>query len=341
MINRFFAAFLVLSLVLPVQALAWGKTGHAMIGLVAAESLPGSVPAFVRSHQAIAEIEALGPEEDNIKGSGQSWDADNDPGHFLDIGDDGTVAGVVRLDALPSDMEAYTQALAGAGTSPYRVGFVPYEIMDGFERVRKDFAYWRVDAYMSQHAATTAARQAFAWERALRETLTLRDIGDFGHFVGDGSQPLHITIHYNGWGKYPNPHAYTTEPIHSAFESEFVNRYARTAAVRALVPTYAPVNPSHLMAQAQIATLVGNYLSATATQVVPLYTLYGRGAFASGSREAIAFSDKQLARGATMLRNLTALAWEDSRNGDVDYPPIKVRDVLNGTVVPRQIRPLP
>ena len=101
--------------------------------------------------------------------------------------------------------------------------------MDGFERVRQDFAIWRVDDYLATHATTQAARDGFAKDRALRELLTLRDIRVGGHFVGDGSQPLHITIHFNGWGNYPNPNNYTTEHIHSPFETAFVNKYAKIA----------------------------------------------------------------------------------------------------------------
>ncbi len=318
----------------PLQALAWGSTGHTMINRVAAETLPASVPAFVRTRQAIGEIATLGPEEDRIKGSGESWDADNDPGHFLDIGDDGLIAGVVRLDALPESMEAFAAELEKAGTSPYRVGFVPYEIIDGFERARKDFAYWRAADYLATHASTAVARNAFAQQRVLRETLTLRDIGDFGHFVGDGSQPLHITIHYNGWGNYPNPNGYTTKPIHSFFESEFVDRYAKIDAVRKDVPAFATASPGDLLTQAQIATLVGTYLSATATQVVPLYKLYNAGAFDRGSSDAVAFTDSQLARGATMLRNLITIAWNDSLNESIGYPPIPVKEILTGKLTP-------
>lgn len=331
----------MLVIALPAQALAWGSTGHSIIGRVAAETLPASTPAFLRTKSAIDEIETLGPEEDAIKGSGDSWDADNDPGHFLDVDDNGTVAGVVHLDALPKNMKDYAEALASAGATPYGVGFVPYQIMDGFERVRKDLAYWRVDAYMSTHAATSSARTSFARERMLRESLTLRDIGDFGHFVGDGSQPLHITIHYNGWGNYPNPQGFTTKHIHSEFESEFVDRYAKIDVVRSLVPPYVRTSPGQLLAQSQIGLLVGTYLAGSAAQVVPLYTLYGRGAFENGSSTAVRFTDEQLARGATMFRNLIALAWEDSLNQTVGYPPVPVKDVLAGTVVPRTAHPIP
>ena len=330
-----FLAFLTLATLFPATALAWGATGHTMIGRLAAQGLPASVPSFVRSASAVDEIATLGPEEDRIKGAGTSWDADNDPGHYLDVGDDGTVGGVVRLDALPKDMEAYARALASAGSDPYRAGYVPYTIMDGFERVRKDFAIWRVDDYMAAHATTEAARTGFAQDRTLREDLTLRDIGDWGHFVGDGSQPLHITIHYNGWGAYPNPHGYTEKHIHSYFESEFVEKYVRIGAVRAMMKRYVPDEPEQLLTQEQIGVLVGAYLAGTAKEVDPLYALYAAQDFQNGDQRAVDFTDEQLARGASELRDLIALAWADSLNQSFGYPEIEVRDILSGKVAPR------
>jgi hypothetical protein len=319
----------------PASGLAWGEAGHAMISRLGAETLPASLPAWVRSPAAVDEISYLGPEEDRLRDSGTSYDGDWDDGHFLDINDDGTIAGVVRLDALPKNMGDYAAALSKAGTSPYKVGFIPYTILDGFERVRMDFAYWRVFDYMATHAETAAARTDFAYQRDLRQTLTLRDIGDWSHFVGDGSQPLHISIHYNGWGNYPNPKNYTTNHIHSYFETAFVGKYAKIDDVRALVPAYKAVNPQQLLTQDQLGTLVGQYLTGTAQAVDPLYDLYASGDFEQGSPKAIRFTDEQLARGATELRNLIALAWEDSLNQSVGYPAVSVKDILAGKVAPR------
>jgi hypothetical protein len=135
-----------LAAVVTAPALAWGALGHRIISRVAAQTLPPSVPVFVRSAEAIAEIAALGAEADRLKGSGASWDADYDHGHFIDIGDDGSVAGTVSVDALPSSREAYDSLLRGAGTDQYKIGYLPYEIIDGFEQVITDFAYWRVDS---------------------------------------------------------------------------------------------------------------------------------------------------------------------------------------------------
>jgi len=82
-----------------------------MISSLAVQNLPASVPAFLRAKSAADEIAMLGPEEDRLRGSGESWDGDNDEGHFLDLADDGTIAGVVRLDAMPKNMAAYADAL--------------------------------------------------------------------------------------------------------------------------------------------------------------------------------------------------------------------------------------
>ncbi|HTX56470.1 MAG TPA: hypothetical protein VMD47_05130 [Candidatus Acidoferrales bacterium] len=331
--KRFFLV-LALAALVPASAFAWGERGHMMISRLAVETLPDSVPAWLRSPSAADEISYLGPEEDRLRGSGTSYDADWAPGHFLDVGDDGTVAGVVHLDALPKSMGAYADALAKAGTTPYRVGFIPYTILDGFERVRMDLAYWRVYDYLATHAQTPEKRAQFAYDRDLRQTLTVRDIGDWSHFVGDGSQPLHISIHYNGWGDYPNPNNYTTKHIHSYFESQFVNQYAKIDDVRALVSADTMAPPDHLLSQEELAAIVGEYLAGTAKAVPELYQLYGSGDFERGTPKAVRFTDEQLARGAVMLRDLIVLAWENSLEQSVGYPGVPVKDVLAGKVVP-------
>lgn len=333
--KRFLAALCIFALA-PLGAFAWGSVGHTMINRVAAESLPASLPAFVRTPAAIAEIAYLGPEEDRLKDAGTSWDDDNDPGHFLDLGDDGTIFGVVNLNALPTSMKAYATALAAAHTDPYRAGFVPYTIMDGWEQLRKEFALWRVDAYLAQHATTPTARARFARERTLRESLVLMELGTWGHFVGDGSQPLHVTVHFDGWGHYPNPNGYSeSRHVHSMFETAFVTRHVTIGEVRARVPSFTEHAPPALLSQRAIAARIGAYLSASGHAVPELYTIDRSGGFERATPQAIDFTATQLARGAAELRDLVALAWEDSLNEGVGYPEVPVRDILNGTVAPR------
>ncbi|HTA38077.1 MAG TPA: hypothetical protein VK760_03315 [Candidatus Acidoferrales bacterium] len=331
---RFLCAvcFAMVASTMPSQALAWGTTGHREVNLVAARSLPPSLPAFLRTPEAIAEIEALGPEEDRLKGSGESWDRDYDPGHFADIGDDGTIFGA-RLDALPADMGAYAKALASAGSDPYRAGYLPYSIVDGWEQVREDFAYWRAFDYLATHAAA-GDRAAYAAARDLRQALTLRDIGVWGHFVGDGSQPLHVSVHYNGWGSYPNPNGYTTEKIHSLFEGAFVRDHVTAEAVAQQLGTALPAPAPALLSQEQILAMTGAYLKATAANVPTLYTIEKAGGFQHGSPEAIAFTTARVADGARELRDLIVLAWDNSQYASIGYPPIAVQDILRGSVTP-------
>lgn len=321
------------SLLLPVQALAWGSTGHRMVNNVGASALPASVPAFVRAPAAIADITTLGPEMDRLKDSGASWDADNDTGHFLDIGDDGKIGGIITLDALPSSFKAYDAALRAVNLDPFSLGYVPYTILDGWEQIRKDFAYYRAESYALAHSTNAADKAFLKQDLALRERLTIRDIGVWGHFVGDASQPLHITIHFNGWGDYPNPNGYTMNHIHAFFESAYVRDHAQTKAVAALVPAYAPTNPSALISQDEMLKQIGSYLAASAARVRPLYELQKTGDFDRGTPAAAAFVDRCLAAGATQFRNWIALAWEDSLNETVSYPSIAVRDIVSGKVV--------
>ncbi len=330
--TRFCALAVAASMLLPQSALAWGAKGHTMINLLAAQSLPADMPAFIRTDAASKEIGALGPEEDRLKGAGESWDSDNDSGHYLDIGDDGTIDGV-RLSALPPNMSAYAVALEAAHTTPWHVGYLPYSIMDGFEQLREDFAYWRIDQYGSLHASDPALRARFAADAALRETLTIRDLGVWGHFVGDACQPLHVTVHFNGWGNYPNPHGYTQQHIHGLFESEFVDRYIDASMVLALVPSASTLEqPAALLSQNEIASMTSTYLAGSAAAVEPLYQIQQRNGFETGSREAIDFTAHQLARGVTELRDLSDLAWKDSLYADVGYPSEKVQDIVTGRV---------
>src|SRR5262249_16400183 len=65
---------------------AWGATGHEWISGIAIEKLPDSVPAFVHTPEAAAEIAVLGRELDRLKGAGRTHDAERDPGHYVDAG---------------------------------------------------------------------------------------------------------------------------------------------------------------------------------------------------------------------------------------------------------------
>jgi hypothetical protein len=292
-----------------------------LVSEAGARAFPSALPPFVRTPDAIAEIRDLGPELDESKSAGDPHDADRDPGHYVDIGDDGTIDGIA-LGNLPRSRELYDGALRAAGSDQYKAGFLPYTLIDGWQQVVKDFAYWRVAAAGEAKSTEPGDRAFFAAQRRLRETLTLRDIGVWSHYVGDASQPLHASARFNGWDeRYPN-----SKGIHARFETSFVRAHVTLAQVIAHVPPYRPCGCT-------IAQYVARYLTATNAQVIPLYELGTKtNSFRSATPEAIEFTVARVAAGAAALRDMVTDAWTASLDIKVGYPGAQVRALLDGTV---------
>ncbi len=294
-------------------ALGWGATGHRLIGEAAMQTLPPELPAFLRSPDAVQTVGEVAREPDRSKGSGQPHDHDLDPGHFLDVDDQGRVNGGPLLSGLPLDREAYDVALQAAGTDAYRSGYLPYNLEDGFEQVVKDLAYWRVETAALKNDPSAADRVWIAHDLHTRMALTIRDIGYWAHFVGDASQPLHISVHHNGWGSYPNPHGYTDDKLHAPFEGGFVRDHLTLASVEAAMPPPRPCTP--------VATCTIAYLTETYAQVEPLYALWSAGEFTRAGVKAVSFTTARVADGAAELRDMVVAAWRASDDASVGYKP--------------------
>ncbi|WP_254600869.1 S1/P1 Nuclease [Caulobacter sp. S45] len=311
----------------PTAALAWGATGHRLIGEAAMQMLPPDLPAFLRSPDAVQAVGEIAREPDRSKGSGQPHDHDLDPGHFLDLDDQGRVNGGPLLSAMPVDREAYDLALQAVATDAYRSGYLPYNIEDGFEQVVKDLAYWRVETAALKSDASTDDRAWIARDLQTRVGLTIRDIGYWAHFVGDASQPLHVSVHHNGWGAYPNPHGYSDDKLHAPFEGAFVHDHLTLASVEAAMRAPRPCAP--------IADCTLAYLAATGAEVEPLYAMWGAGDFARADPKAVAFATARVAEGAAKLRDMVAAAWRASNSATVGYKPdIGVKAAEAGQPVP-------
>lgn len=304
---------------------AWGATGHEWISGIAIEKLPESLPAFVRAPEAAAEIAVMGRELDRSKGSGKMPDAERDPGHYVDLADDGAVDGILPLAKLPKTREAYDTALRAGGRTQYKSGYLPYSIVDGYQQIRKDFAYWRALTKAIETAETPEERTWFQTDRRLREKLTLRDIGIWSHYPGDASQPLHVSVHFNGWGNHPNPKGYTTKKIHAHFEGEFVKRNLDRAAVAAEIGPYGPCG-------CKIEERTAALLSASLAQVEPLYALEKEGGSRTGNPQGVAFATSRLAAGSQAVRDMLVQGWEESAETPVGYPMVNVRDIESGKI---------
>ncbi len=305
---------------------AWGAFGHRLIAVTAAHALPDEVPAFLRRPDTVWQLGELAREPDRSKSSGMPHDADLDPGHFVNVGDDGLVAGGPALSALPHSRSEYDAALRGKGGDSGRYGWLPYSIADGWQQLVKDFGYWRIDRLGVEKGATAEQKAWFARDLRLREALIIRDVGYWSHFVGDACQPLHVSIHFNAWGDYPNPNHHTAERIHGPFEGAFVHaNLQETDLVSVLTPLRTIDQP--------ILSEAADYIETSRRQVEPLFSLWTEGAFGpNAAQKGKVFAAARLAAGASELRDLIVAAWRASPEATVGYPVVKVADIEAGKV---------
>ena len=315
----------------PVTVSAWGNTGHRLIGVAAVRGLPEEMPAFLRTPGAAAEVGELAREPDRTKGGGQPHDRERDTAHFIDMDDQGRVMDQrgMSIDALPRLKSEYDAALTKAGLDVDDAGYLPYAIWDGYQQLVRDFATWRVLNAAEARETDPGKRAWYREDRLRREALILRDMGYLGHYVGDGAQPHHTTIHYNGWNRdTPNPEGFTTSrQTHGAFEGAFTARVARLDAIEAAMA--APALDGFDM-----RTRVPAYLKTTLAEVLPFYRLEKDGAFRDAEPRAGTFVINRLAAGASELRDLFILAWRDSADDNIGWPVVKVAEVEAGTADP-------
>ncbi|MBW8732802.1 MAG: hypothetical protein JF571_00560 [Asticcacaulis sp.] len=315
---------LVIGSVIATQALAWGSAGHRMIGEEAMRGLPSYLPGFLRSSTAITSVGEFSREPDRMRGASKPGDNDRLPAHYINLDTDGKIDGMT-LDTLPPNRTDYDVKIRAAGSDPFEAGYLPYAMADAYAQVAKDMGYWRVLSLMEQRETDIKKKAWYRADRQRREAVMLRDIGILSHYVGDASQPLHVTSHYNGWGKGENPDSYTTDPIHGPFEGVFVNHNITTADVRANLGAYTPctTKPEQCL-DAEI--LVAN------AQVVPLYQMQKAGELVDGNADMKTFVAKQLGLGATTLRNALVDAWRDSKSIKLGYPAYVYDDFVAGKV---------
>ena len=283
-------AALFVAVVMPPAAHAWGDEGHRMINRLAASSLPADVPEFLRSKEAGALIEYLGPEPDRWRSSTEpELNSAQAPEHFIDL------EPADALGPLPHRRFDFLAKAYAAGQNPTRIGLQPWEATEVWERLK---------------AALRAYRQLSAEHKPTREVeqAALFYAGWLGHYVGDASQPLHTTIQYNGWTG-PNPNGYTTDhKIHWLFEGDFVQANLHTLEESVPGKMTAPRAIEGDMFDKYVA-----YIRHSATYVEKVYQLEKAGGFVgAGSTESREFTAERLAAGASMLRDMIYSAWVDS-----------------------------
>jgi hypothetical protein len=315
---RVFCASVLIAFFVTQPAWGWGAVGHRMINRLAAANLPADVPAFLRNGNGLDTLEYLGPEPDRWRNKAEDELSQTQaPDHFLDyewallagtpckVGSAGcNDTGVTMPKKRYDYMNAMEKAVAAHPEIPgitVKAGFQPWQVEEVWQRLKVDFREYR--KLVAANADTAPV-----------QTAILFDCGWLGHYVADGSQPLHASIQYNGWTG-PNPHGYTTaHTVHTQFETVFVGANIKPADVAPLVAA-APVTPI-----ADEWTQYWNYLHTTNSYVEKLYALEKAGGFnGAGTPEGKAFVAERMAAGAIELRDLIAAAWVHSADPVEEY----------------------
>jgi hypothetical protein len=289
LVCRFAAFVLILSLLAPLPAFSWGPEGHRMINRLAALTLPSDAPAFLRSESAVSEIEYLGPEPDRWRSHAeQELSTAQAPEHFLDL------EPADALGPLPHNRFDFEASVFAHGQRPEKVGLQPWETLEVWQRLKAALREYR--KLSAAHEDTRAVEQAAIFYA-----------GWLGHYVGDGSQPLHTTINYDGWTAKDNPHGFSAaHGIHWRFEGPFVAANIKQAEVQPKMS--APKAISGDIFDSYVA-----YLRNSATQIDAVYAFDKQGAFEkAGTPESREFTAQRLASGASELRDLIYTAWQES-----------------------------
>ncbi len=291
-------------------ALAWGGRGHAVIDHAALAALPEDGPMFLRNYAEFIGEEAGAP--DTWRSSSEPFSKiDEDPNHtwFLErLGFLGTVprSRYAFVLALYREHErvARTDPKAAERLNVRWTGTMPYAILEGYGRIVAGMRSLRWKRMRGEPTANIERTIAFytAW---------------MSHYVGDGANPHHVSIHCEGWFG-DNPKGYATGGgIHGAFEigyAEAIDLQPEHFASRIGAPA---------RQQGDLFGHVLAFLAESNAEVETIFDLDKRKVLADPrSREGRDFVYRRAAAGAAMLRDLLVRAWtESAKPGEGDPRP--------------------
>jgi hypothetical protein len=277
----------------------WGVKGHEYINRVALHLLPDDGPLLLRTYEDWIVFRASAP--DTWRYASEPFlKIDEDPNHgwfrerflFMDEIPRSRYEFVLRL----YDEHLRTQSAdfdTAKMTNIRWTGSLPYAIVECYERMKSSFRIYRQLKADSRNTKNIELDLAFY-------------MGWLGHYAGDASMPLHVTMHDAGW-RGPNPEGYTTDPtIHRRMETVFVDMIEFSDADVA-----AFVGATVLLEDPFDSVL--EFLDRSRVYVEAVYRMEREGVWedrtSSKGRDLVL---RRLAAGARLLRDLTHTAWIES-----------------------------
>lgn len=322
---------LVLSVLAGASASAWDANGHRAIALRALDALPSDAPSFLREADTRAMIasQACEPDRWRVTTLPELMHLNN-PDHYINI-EVLSKAGL-SLEGLPRLRTEYTDLMATArvqhpeafeprddakdpGRARMTAGQLPYAIVENFAKLQVQFKTLRMLESLNEPVRKPQVDQV--------RSQILVTMGLLAHFVADGAQPLHTTIHHHGWVG-DNPHGYTARySFHAEIDGGVLDRHALNYDAIKAVPL------SDAAADAANPSVgVRAFLGRSFGKVEPLYALEHDGKLLGD--EGKAFIVGCLTDGAAELSALYAAAWATSAPTDEDIRKFVFYDKYEG-----------
>jgi hypothetical protein len=284
------------------------------------------MPAFMRSSRAFGEISYLGPEPDR-------WRPDTAP----DLSKSSSPDHVFRYEAavpaspLPRQRYEYLKRLEAlrqqhpdqaAQLTPQFTGTLPWQVEEVYQRLVSAFIVYRIangDVPAERGVDMVPLSKA---DLPYIEDSTLFYAGWLGHYVADGSMPLHASINVSGWIEKANPNGYTTKgSIHHNYEA--VTDQAIEEGKLTAKAIEAQMKPARIVPDSFADTLT--YLRAEGSFAGEVYTFEKQGALTGEGTPALdTFTQARMAEGAAMLRDLIYSAWLQSKDAKAPNLPLTV-----------------
>src|ERR1700744_46460 len=302
-------SLLISVLYIPEPAFPWGTRAHAVIDHTAVDTLPDDGPVFLKKYADYIAGSASIP--DTWRQASEPFSKiEEDPNHGW-FREQFSFMKVIPRSRYEFVLELYREHIRIEKSNPENAarmnvrwtGTLPYAASEVYGHLVADMRYLR--KARAEGKDTTFLEQTCAFYVAW-----------MGHYIGDGSQPLHDTIHHDGW-QGPDPKGYTRDhSIHGRFESQYVDAIALRE--EDILPRMG--KPGHL--EGDVFDLILAHLNEAGGYVEAIYKLDQRNAFTDAhDPEAREMVYSRTAAGARMLRDLVCRAWLESalptRRGDV------------------------
>lgn len=303
---------------LTVNAWAWDYEGHHTVNELALDSLPPDFGGFTLTPALKARIAFLAGEPDRWRNvSDLTLKHYNGPDHYLDL-EDVALCGLTPETLPPLRYDFVADIARARATHPDRFppidaehdadhtreldGFLPWAITEYYEKLKSDFATLKT---LRQYGGTPV-------EIANAEADCVYVMGVLGHYVGDGSQPLHTTKYFNGWIG-DNPKGFTTR---NTFHAWIDGGYFRKTGGLNAETLAGKIHPAEKIANANepdgMFRDAVNYIVEQNKLVEPLYQMEKDGQLSGEGEKGLQgrpFLEGQLVKAGQMLGNIWLTAW--------------------------------